>query len=124
MTMLSKMITHQFLHNLIQNGYANAKHRGHNIFLIEHILSAYLKREETKNYFEENGYEYENIVNDIEEFLNNYPLIENRHEEIKISPEIELYIWFFLTSFRCNEDMTNIKPEVLNFMLTLSSFYF
>ena len=124
MTLMNKMFAHQFLHTLIRDGYANAKHRGHNIFLIEHILSAYMKYDVTKDYFTENCYDYDNIVTDIEDFLNNNPLIETRHEEIKISPEIELFINFFLTGYACNEEMTNMKTDTLNFMLTISSFLF
>ena len=114
----------EYFTELSKKAYKYAQDNHHGLFLIEHILYTYLQEEGVKQFFEANDYEYNNILKDIVEFLNAYPLMERNASETKISPEIELYTFFYLTSIRCNRDMENVDPRILNFLFTISSFLF
>ena len=120
---VSKNSKEYFL-ELSKKAFKYAKDNRHGLFLIEHILYTYLQEEGVKQFFEANDYEYNNILKDITEFLHNYPLMDRNADETKISPEIELYTYFYLTSIRCNKEMENVNPRILNFLFTISSFLF
>ena len=120
---VSKNSKEYFL-ELSKKAFKYAKDNHHGLFLIEHILYTYLQEEGVKMFFEANDYNYKDLLKDITEFLHNYPLLDRNADETKISPEIELYTYFYLTSIRCNKEMENVNPRILNFLFTISSFLF
>lgn len=117
---------HEYLQDLIVKAYKNACDRKHSMLLIEHILYAFLTEDEVKQYFLDNGYDYDNTLIETNNFLVSYPLIASLEENEK--PElnllIEMFVSTFLTSIICNEDMKSTPNTIKNIMLSLSSFLF
>ena len=117
---------HEYLQDLIVKAYKNACDRKHGMLLLEHILYAFLTEDEVKQYFLDNGYDYDNTLIETNNFLVPYPLIASLEENEK--PElnllIEMFVSTFLTSIACNEDMKSTPNTIKNIMLSLSSFLF
>ena len=117
---------HEYLQDLIVKAYKNACDRKHGMLLLEHILYAFLTEDEVKQYFLDNGYDYDNTLIETNNFLVSYPLSasleENENPELNLL--IEMFVSTFLTSIACNEDMKSTPNTIKNIMLSLSSFLF
>lgn len=120
--------SHLYLQELITKAYQDAHKRGHSLLLLEHILYAFLTIDDKsiKNFFKEHNADYETILVEVNNFLNNYPLIptlDNNEEKPQLNIKIEMFVGFFLTSCSCNI-YNRIPMDLLNIMLTISSFLF
>lgn len=120
--------SHLYLQELITKAYQDAHKRGHNLLLIEHILYAFLTINDwsIKKFFKENNADYKTILSEVDNFLNNYPLIpmkDSDEEKPQLNIKIEMFVGFFLTSHSCNI-YNKIPIDLFNIMLTISSFLF
>lgn len=113
-----------YLLQLIQKATEYAKERKHNILLLEHILYAFLKEDGIDEFLISNDFDYDAICNDVNIFLEAFPLLEQKDDNFEISPQIELYTQCYLTSLECNKDIMDSNPEILTFLIVISSLLF
>lgn len=114
------------LENIIGLAYDKAKSLSSKYIHLEYVLYAVLKNIKFIKLFKQYKINYENLLNEVEDFISNFPLIEHLEsssDKIEISKHVKVFLGYYEICKKCNEDIC-MKDDILFITNVLSAFLF
>lgn len=114
------------LDNIMSVAYAKTKELNSKYVHLEYILYAVLKNPKFIKLLKKYKINYDKILNEVEDFIKNFPLIEkleSESDEIIISKLVKVFLAYYQICHKCNEDVV-ISKEILFMTNIIAAFLF
>ena len=115
----------KYIENILSKAYKLASEQKSKFVLIEHVLYVGLTDDKIKKeIIKVNKKMYETIINVLHNHLTKFPLIErlkNDEDKIEISKIVMIFMYEFMTSCKCNENLVEDKNifYMMNFLTSI-----
>lgn len=112
----------EYMYNIIDRAMTVAKGLRSKYLLLEHLLYAYITDEKVSVFLANcKEIKYKELYNDINAHISCFPLIEKSDEDPIVSASIQVYMYYYFLTYRCNEVLINDK-EIINVISALSPY--